>query len=64
MKIGWDENKYDYELCRLICQKVKKVLEEYIDIYRQYSTRDDKEDFKLFVSGLTKKISFCLEEPF
>lgn len=57
MKIGWDENK-------LICQKVKKVLEEYIDIYRQYSTRDDKEDFKLFVSGLTKKISFCLEEPF
>jgi hypothetical protein len=43
---------------------VKKILEEYIDIYRQYSSRQDKEDFKLFVSGVAAKISNCLETPY
>lgn len=45
-------------------QRVKVALEEYVDIYRQYSTRKDKEDFRLFVGGVAMKLSHCLEEEY
>lgn len=64
MKVGWDENKYVLYLFRLQSTRVKKVLEEYVDIYRQYSSREDKEDFRLFVAGVASKISNCLEENY
>ena len=43
-------------------ERVKSTLEEYVKVYRQYSERKDKEDFRLFVEGLCQKISACLEE--
>lgn len=40
------------------------MLEEYVDTYRQYSSRADKADFKLFVEGVAQKIGSCLEEAY
>ena len=51
-------------LSRFETEKVKKVLLEYVEAYKQYSNRQDREDFKLFVSGVTQKISHCLEQDF
>lgn len=43
---------------------MRAVLLEYVDIYRQYSNRKDKEDFKLFINGVAQKITHCLEIAF
>jgi hypothetical protein len=40
------------------------VLLEYVEIYRDYSEKVDKADFKLFIGGVTQKIAHCLEENF
>lgn len=47
---------------RLESEKVKRVLGEYVETYRKYSDRGDKEDFRLFVKGISQKIGHCLEE--
>jgi hypothetical protein len=49
---------------RIESEQVKGVLLEYVDIYRQYAVRSDKEDFKLFVNGVAQKIAHCLETAF
>ena len=70
-----DRTQYDYEdrmgleqvsfmLCRIQCQRVRKVLEEYVEIYKEYSDRADREDFKLFVNGVAQKIGNCMEEAY
>ncbi len=43
-------------------QQVRRVLLEYVSTYREYSAREDKEDFKLFVRGIAQKVAHCLEE--
>ena len=45
-------------------QRVKSVLEEYMETYRIYSSRKDKDEFRLFVEGVASKIAACLEEPY
>lgn len=60
--MGWEQ--VTISLFRIESEQVKKVLLEYVDIYRLYATRSDKEDFKLFVNGVAQKIAHCLETPF
>lgn len=43
---------------------MRGVLLEYVDVYRQYSDRKDKEDLRLFINGVAQKISHCLEIAF
>lgn len=51
-------------LFRIETGRVQQVLEEYVDFYRKYSNKVDKNDFKLFLGGVVQKIAHCLETPY